>query len=202
MTATIFLKTANRAAGTLVAGISDVAVSLTLQAGEGAEFPSTFPFRITSDDEILQVEGRSGDVLSSLSRGEEGTSPAAHLAGANVRLHITAEAMSEIHSAINDLEGDQTESLALVTKTVAYTATDSDTVILCDAAAGTFTVTLPTAVGRAGKVFYIKKIDATVNAVTVAGDGAETIDGENTQVISTQYNALKLISDGSEWHIL
>ncbi len=98
--------------------------------------------------------------------------------------------------------GTGTESLALVTKTAAYTATDSDTVILCDATAGAFTVTLPTAVGRTGKVFYIKKIDATANAVTIAGDGAETIDGETTQSISTQYNALKLISDGSEWHIL
>lgn len=98
--------------------------------------------------------------------------------------------------------GTGTESLALITKTTGYTATDSDTVILCDAAAGALAITLPTAVGRTGKVFYVKKIDATANPVTVDGDGAETIDGATTQVISTQYNAIKIISGGSNWSIL
>lgn len=97
--------------------------------------------------------------------------------------------------------GTGTASLALVTKTEAYTATDSDAVILCNATAGAFSITLPTAVGRAGRIFTIKKTDSTGNAVTVDGDGAETIDGATTQVIATQYNSITIISDGSEWHI-
>ncbi len=199
---TTFLTVANNAAGILLNTIDAAAVSLELAAGEGSKFPSTFPFPISIDAEILNCGARADDVLSSLTRGEESTGAAEHTAGAAVRLNITAEQITDIHAAINALEADQTESLALVTKTAAYTATDSDTVILCDATAGAFTVTLPTAVGRTGRVFYIKKIDATVNAITLDGDGAETIDGGTTQVISIQYNALKLISDGSEWHIL
>lgn len=95
-----------------------------------------------------------------------------------------------------------TETLSIVTKTGAYTVTDSDAVIICDAASGAFTITLPTVVGRTGKVFYIKKVDATANAVTIDGDATETIDGALTQVLAVQYNALKIVSDGSNWHIL
>lgn len=91
---------------------------------------------------------------------------------------------------------------SIVTKTGAYTATDFDVVIICDAASGAFTITLPTAVGRKGKLFDIKKVDATANAITVDGDGTETIDGALTQVIAMQYNAIQIVSDGSNWHIL
>jgi hypothetical protein len=121
-----------------------------------------------------------------------------------VMVQATAPSTPAIGQAWLDTatSGTGTESLALVTKTGAYTATDSDTVILCDASGGAFTITLPTAVGRAGKVFYIKKTDSSANGVTVDGDGTETIDSATTQVIATQYNAIKIISDGSEWHIL
>lgn len=95
-----------------------------------------------------------------------------------------------------------TDRLAIVTKTGAYTATDADLVILCDASSGAFTITLPTAVGRAGKVFHIKKIDSSANGVTVDGNGSQTIDGATTQVIATQYNSIKITSDASNWHIL
>lgn len=91
---------------------------------------------------------------------------------------------------------------SIVSKAGAYTATDSDIIIVCDASSGAFTITLPTAVGRRGKAFYIKKTDATANAVTIDADGAETIDGALTQVIAMQYNSLSLVSDGSNWHIL
>lgn len=98
--------------------------------------------------------------------------------------------------------GTTTETLALVTKVGAYTATDSDAVILCDASGGAFTVTLPTAVGISGKVYRIKKIDSSANAITIDADGSETIDDSTTRVLSSQYDAITIISDGSEWWIL
>lgn len=91
---------------------------------------------------------------------------------------------------------------AIITKTGAYTLTDDDATVLCDASGGAFTITLPTAVGRSGWRFDIKKIDATANVVTIDGDGSETIDGETAQIIVTQYNAITVISDGSNWSIL
>jgi hypothetical protein len=51
-----------------------------------------------------------------------------------------------------------------------------------------------------GVRFYIKKIDATANAVTISG--TETIDGSATQVIVTQNVCLTVVSDGTEWWIV
>lgn len=95
-----------------------------------------------------------------------------------------------------------TESLAVASKTNSYTATDSDAVILCDASALAFTITLPTAVGRLGRVYRIKKTDGSPNTVTVDGAGVETIDGGLTATLTVQYEAITIISDGTEWWIL
>lgn len=89
---------------------------------------------------------------------------------------------------------------AVVTKTAIYTATASDHVILCDASGGAFTVTLPA--GITGTEYHVKKIDSSANAVTIDGFGSETIDGDLTVDISTQYESLMFKSDGSNWHVL
>ncbi len=81
-----------------------------------------------------------------------------------------------------------------------YTITATDCFIKADASSGAITVFLPAVAGFDERAFYIKKIDAT-NNVTVDGDGAELIDGATTQVISTQYDAIKVVGDGSEWSI-
>jgi len=87
----------------------------------------------------------------------------------------------------------------VVTKTSTYTATDDDDVILCDATSGVFTIDLPTAVGRSGKSYVIKKIDSTANAITVDGDSGETIDGATTSSLSSQWDYLTIVSDGTNW---
>lgn len=87
----------------------------------------------------------------------------------------------------------------VVTKTGAYSIVASDGLILCNAAAGGFTVTLPTAVGRMGKIFIVMKVDSSGNTVTVDGDGSETINGSATQSLSVQWNKWMLQSDGSNW---
>ena len=89
-----------------------------------------------------------------------------------------------------------------VPKTGAYTATTGDDVILCDSSGGIFTITLYTAVGNDGRTITIKKIDSSANAVTVDGDGTETIDGALTKTLNYQYSAMKLISNGTSWFII
>lgn len=91
---------------------------------------------------------------------------------------------------------------AIVAKTGAYTAASGDFVILCDASGGAFTVTLPAASGIARKIYHVKKTDSSGNAVTVDGNASETIDGGTTAVLSAQYESIKIICDGSNWHIL
>src|SRR4030065_480626 len=83
--------------------------------------------------------------------------------------------------------------------TANYTATLNDEVILANATADAVAVTLPTAVGNTGKKFVVKKIDSSVNAVTVDPNGSETIDGQATAGILAQDNAIICQSDGANW---
>lgn len=90
---------------------------------------------------------------------------------------------------------------AVVTKTGAYVTTLSDEVILADATAGAFTVTLASAVGLTGKHYTIKRTSAA-NNVTVDPNGTQTIDGALTKVLGSQYAAIDIRSDGANWQII
>jgi hypothetical protein len=89
----------------------------------------------------------------------------------------------------------------VATKSSAYTLTTSDEVILANANSGSFSLTLPTAIGNTN-LFSIKKIDASSNTVTVATSGGQTIDGGSTAVIRVRYASISVVSDGSNWCII
>ena len=67
--------------------------------------------------------------------------------------------------------------------------------------AGIVTITLPTAQLRSGRVYTIKDESgsASSNNITIATEGAETIDGSATDTISEDYGAKAYYSDGSNW---
>ncbi len=90
----------------------------------------------------------------------------------------------------------------VLTKTTTYpvVAADDRAVILCNATSGAFTVTLPllSAVND-GFTVWIIKIDSSANAVTVDGNGAETLNGSATKDLSLQYSIVKVFAEASEW---
>lgn len=89
------------------------------------------------------------------------------------------------------------------TKTANYTLSDADAVVVFNTASAAMTATLPTAVGRTGRRFMIKKLGgSTANALTIATTASQTIDGATTEVISLAGGFRELISDGANWHIL
>lgn len=90
----------------------------------------------------------------------------------------------------------------VVSKTAAYTATADDHMILVDASAGPVTISLPTAVGERGREYVVKKTDASANAVTVDPNGAQTIDGAATYVLSEQHATIWVRSDDANWQAL
>ena len=65
---------------------------------------------------------------------------------------------------------------------------------------GTFTVTLPTAVGATGQEYIIRNGGA--GTITIACNGAETINGAATLAMATQYMTYTLMSDGSGWMVV
>lgn len=96
-------------------------------------------------------------------------------------------------------------SAGVLSKTANYTvvAADKGALILCDATGGPFTVTLPAAAAAgAGFEIAIKKTDSSINAVTVDGDGSETIDGATTFVLDEQYEEVTIRSDGAGWAVV
>ena len=78
-----------------------------------------------------------------------------------------------------------------------YTIAATDDTVNCSA--NTFTVTLPTAGGRRGKVFTIK--NSGTGLITLATTGSQTIDGATTHTL-IQYASIVVQSIGPNWIIL
>lgn len=86
--------------------------------------------------------------------------------------------------------------------TTTYAALTTDVNILANAASGAFTVTLPTAVGIAGKSYTVKKTDASLNGVTVATTSSQTIDGAALFALLYQNSEMTCFSDGANWQVV
>ena len=88
-------------------------------------------------------------------------------------------------------------------KSASYTLVDTDEVLVFTTTSGAMTATLPTAVGRTGKRFLVKKLGgSTANPLTIATTSSQTIDGATTEVITVSGGFRELVSDGSNWHII
>jgi hypothetical protein len=76
-----------------------------------------------------------------------------------------------------------------------------DYFLICNAAGGSITLTLPPAALVPGRIYVFKRINSGANTVTVDAYASETIDGALTHVLSPQWNAITIISDGTAWYI-
>jgi lysophospholipase L1-like esterase len=85
--------------------------------------------------------------------------------------------------------------LNYVAKTANYTLTSSDYLVNCTS--NSFTITLPTAVGCAGRIYIIKNT-GTATTITIATNSSQTIDGSAPGIITT-LTPLRLMSDGANW---
>ena len=90
----------------------------------------------------------------------------------------------------------------LVSKSAAYTIDIADQLILCDGSSGGFTVTLPSVTEKVQDLYVIKATSVAGGHIVVDGNGSETLDGALTKTLSTQYAAIVLAPDGSNWHII
>ena len=101
------------------------------------------------------------------------------------------------------------DSTSIATATAAYTIGGLNagnqswqSIVQANATGGAFTVTLPTAATSTNLRYTVKKIDSSANAVTIQGNGAETIDGSNTQTLAAQWQALTMVSNGTSWIVI
>jgi hypothetical protein len=115
------IKLTNNAFGTLAAGISSSATSITLTSGQGARFPTLSAgdyFYATLIDtsnnlEIVKCTARSTDVLT-VTRAQESTTARAYSTGDRIEIRLTAQTF--LDAAISD--GDKGDITVSSTGTV------------------------------------------------------------------------------------
>lgn len=81
-----------------------------------------------------------------------------------------------------------------------YNVDADDVYIFADATIAPFNVTLPPVALERGRFVEVVNIGAA-NDVSVFGDGAETINGSNSQLVAPS-NGLPVVTDGTEWRIV
>jgi hypothetical protein len=107
-------------------------------------------------------------------------------AGSSTAVKITSEVVDGLYADVQ-------------TYAVNTTITNANSVVLVNASAGARTITLP-APAR-GKIFNIKKIDSSLNAVTISPPSG-TIDGEASKSLAFQWDSLMITSDGTNFFLI
>lgn len=95
-----FFGITNRAGSTLNADINNTVTALAVAAGQGGLFPAA-NFIATIEDERILVTTRTTDAFNPITRGYDGTTAVAHVAGVAVELRIVAAHLLEIETALS-----------------------------------------------------------------------------------------------------
>jgi hypothetical protein len=182
--------------GTFNNGAADARGIHFLSGARGGAWGVVFETTYTSEE--IKIESTAGIIIANC-----------HV-GSNGRLKILESSANNVVYSGNDNDMQLTvagaDSFVDGVNTKAISATDTmdntDDVWLVDASGAARTVNLPTAASRKFRKYTIKKTDATGNLVTIDGNSSETIDGELTHDLTTQYESVTIVSDGSNWHII
>ncbi|TFG97532.1 hypothetical protein E4H12_08355 [Candidatus Thorarchaeota archaeon] len=111
-------------------------------------------------------------------------------------IHFTQGAISITASQVSDFTvASQAVPVVVTTQAAPYSVAATVDVVL---ATGTGNVTLPAPVS--GKQVVVKNVGAGV--VTVIPNAAETIDGVATFALPVQYDAVTVVSDGTDWFVI
>ena len=97
------------------------------------------------------------------------------------------------------LDVNSSFATAIVSKQQDYTLTATDHTVLVNCSGGNVTITLPTAVGCAGRMYIIKRTDASANSVNIDANGSEQIDGSTSLVGVAARGSMVLQSDNAGW---
>jgi hypothetical protein len=104
--------------------------------------------------------------------------------------------MADIISGIS-----ATLNFPITSTAIDKTLTIYDFTILVDASGGNRIITLPAASVKQGHIFIIKKIDSSINIVTIKPDGVDTIEAPATLTLQNESKSIQ--SDGiSNWDVI
>jgi len=105
------------------------------------------------------------------------------------------------HSTLHD-HGSFAVNVSIVSN-AAYTATDTDMVILCETSTvPSMTINLPSVSTCEGRIYIIKKITNDTKTITIDPAGTETIDDMPTYTLSTYNQRVQIVSTSRGWKII
>ena len=193
--------TVNVLAGTGLSGGGALTGNVTINLANTAVTAGSYGNASTVGTFTVDAQGRLTAAANSTI-----SIPASQVTGSNITLGNATLSLGGTTTSVGNLTVNNVTingSVAnLVTKTTAYTATTADSTILGNASAGAFSITLPTSVGATGRLYTIKKVDSSANAVTIATTLSQTIDGQTTKPLSIQYDGVQVQSDGANWVVI
>lgn len=120
----------------------------------------------------------------------------------NLRLFVQGNTLNLNVVIWDAIFGIQAESRPTVKDPITpYTPTNGQ-IILWDCTAGNKVLNLPAAATALNYRIDIKKIDNSINTITVDPSGTEQIEGGLTAVLTTQYESISIVCDGTAWWVL
>jgi hypothetical protein len=186
LSANVLLLNTTRTANTVLAGPTSGTAAPTFRALVAGDIPALAYVPAS------QVTG--GGIVAT--GGFTLTVPATGIAALLAR----ANAFSAIQSFAATVVLNAGMQRGYVTKTANYTITDTDDYIAADATGGSITMTLPSAVGRAGRIYTVRRTNSGTNTVSVATVSSQTIlGGASPAIINIAGQSLTIMSDGANW---
>lgn len=163
----------------------------------------TLRFFVDIADSIL----KSKDSLGVVRPFGVGTADELATTGAPVAVDGSAPPTSGMFlRAINATSAQWEHYFGTVVQTVVQTGPTYNAglgeLVRVDVSGGNVTVSLPTAVGNTNREIWVKLVTAAIpatNQCTIDPAGAQTIDGAATFVLDTDFEWIKLRSDGANW---
>lgn len=162
---------------------------------DNAPVPTAAHEVLGSDNRVQQkVVANSGQTANIVEWQDSANTPLVAL-GADGNLGIGA---TSPHSRLHT-QGSFATAIASVSS--AYTLTAADATVAANAVGGGFAITLPSATGIAGRLYTVKKTDASANVVTIQSSLSQTIDGAVNYALVSQWEYITVQSDGVNWLI-
>lgn len=169
--------------------------AVTLSEGYAAAFTPNLPATLTAGKSLRVNDSGNGIALGAT----ENEIANAQTYATNAANSASAAATSAAASAASNPSEPAT---SIVFADSPYTVAPGSKKYKINTSGGAVTMNLPAAASWSGSVFYFMKTTGDANAVTVDGNGSETINGALTQTITQAYGTLALVSTGTEWLII
>ncbi len=201
---TRLVRFSNNAVSQLAANLTLSGTSLSVTPGDGSKFPSLsagqyFMATLVKADgstEVVKVTGRSTDTFTIVRAAEPvaGASTAyAFSAGDRIEARLTAGVLG---TEIDRL--DASAIIGTINKDTNYTVVEADvtSLIRVDTSGGTRTITLPEISSLVADFdIIIDKVTSDANAVTIARQGSDTINGGTLYTLTAQYQSAWVVAD-------